>query len=243
MSYFPLDREIVTSTLWAQGSPAAVKVWIYILVQADPRTGALHETGPSVSLRCGLPPEVAQEALDWLCSPDPHSRTAAHEGRRLERIEGGYRVLNYLIRRDKDYSTARVKSWRERKRTATAVKRPATVKREETLPETTDTDTDKYVSGRHAARAREDDGPRSNPLVAPRRIDLERECLALVREIAQLAGEDPVDVIARGAHYKGAATTKLNPCTMSDDRLANTVRDLRSDAAKLRRERGETPGQ
>jgi hypothetical protein len=77
-------------------------------------------------------------------------------------------------------------------------------------------------------------GNPGNPLVAGRRVDLERECLALVDELAKATGEDPIDVIARASGYAGAATTKLNPATMSDDRLANTVRDLRADVASER---------
>jgi hypothetical protein len=45
-------------------------------------------------------------------------------------------------------------------------------------------------------------------------------------------------VIAQASGYKGALTTKLNPATMSDDRLANTVRDLRADLAELRKRNG-----
>ena len=75
-------------------------------------------------------------------------------------------------------------------------------------------------------------GP-ANPLID--RVPLERECLALVREVSALTGEDPVDVIAQASGYKGAATTKINPMTMSDDRLANTVRDLRADVVELRK--------
>lgn len=91
----------------------------------------------------------------------------------------------------------------------------------------------------------ENGGPPANPLLAGRRPALEQECLALVREVAGLTGEDPVEVIAQASGYKGAATTKLNPATMSDDRLANTVRDLRSDAAELRKRKGahDTPAQ
>jgi hypothetical protein len=80
-------------------------------------------------------------------------------------------------------------------------------------------------------------GP-ANPLI--QRVPLERECLALVREVSELTGDDPVDVIAQASGYKGAATTKINPMTMSDDRLANTVRDLRADIADLRKKKGAT---
>ena len=75
-------------------------------------------------------------------------------------------------------------------------------------------------------------GP-ANPLID--RVPLERECLSLVREVSALTGDDPVEVIAQASGYKGAATTKINPMTMSDDRLANTVRDLRADVAELRK--------
>jgi uncharacterized protein YdaU (DUF1376 family) len=77
-------------------------------------------------------------------------------------------------------------------------------------------------------------GP-ANPLI--QRVPLERECLALVREVSELTGDDPVEVIAQASGYKGAATTKINPMTMSDDRLANTVRDLRADVVDLRKKK------
>jgi hypothetical protein len=85
------------------------------------------------------------------------------------------------------------------------------------------------------------DGPppdRSNPLVAGRREELEREALRLASEVARLQDKDPVEVMQTAAHYQGARTSKLNPATMSDDRLANTVLDLR---ATLEAERAKPP--
>lgn len=81
------------------------------------------------------------------------------------------------------------------------------------------------------------DGPPSNPLAAGRRPQLEAECLTLVRMIADATGDDPVDVIAEASHYTGApgARTKLNPASMTDDRLLNTLRDLRHTAAEIQR--------
>jgi len=88
------------------------------------------------------------------------------------------------------------------------------------------------------------DPPRApaNPLVAGRRVALERECLGLVGRLAELTGEDPLDVIARGSHYPGAVRTGVNPAAMSDDRLANTVRDLRADVAVEEANRKGVPG-
>lgn len=79
-------------------------------------------------------------------------------------------------------------------------------------------------------------GPRANPLVGGRRDDLEREALRLCREIAALTNEDGETVMARASHWRGSR--KLNPADMTDDRLLNTVIDLRAEAARLK---GEPP--
>jgi hypothetical protein len=67
-------------------------------------------------------------------------------------------------------------------------------------------------------------GSQGNPLV-PDRVALERECLALVREVAALRGVDPTEVMGEAGEWNGRR--QLNPANMSDDRLLNTVLDLR----------------
>ncbi len=115
LTYFPLDRDILTSSLWAQGTPKAMKVWLYLLLVADPRTGMVEDSDPGIALRCGLTLEETEEVLEWLAAPDRKSRTLAEEGRRIRRIPGtGIEIINYTRKRDKDYSTPRVKRWRER---------------------------------------------------------------------------------------------------------------------------------
>ena len=47
MSYFPLDRELLTSSIWTDASPAALKVWFYLLLSADPRNGIVRDTVPA----------------------------------------------------------------------------------------------------------------------------------------------------------------------------------------------------
>ena len=60
------------------------------------------------------------------------------------------------------------------------------------------------------------------------RVARERECLALVSEAAKLSGEDPAEVMRRGKFYReGAPTGGFNPAAWSNDRLLNTVLDLR----------------
>lgn len=122
MSYFPLDRDLLTSSTWATGTPEQIKVWLYLLLAADPRSGLVEDTAPALALRCGLPLDVAQEALAWLAAPDEHSRTRSNEGRRIAFTDGGILVLNYLSRQNKDHSTPRVQRYRERLRNAETVR-------------------------------------------------------------------------------------------------------------------------
>lgn len=73
--------------------------------------------------------------------------------------------------------------------------------------------------------------PKKNPLIEGRRPELEIECLRLVRRLAEMTGADPLDVIAKASGYTGALRQKVNPASMTDDRLINTVLDLRADVA------------
>lgn len=87
-----------------------------------------------------------------------------------------------------------------------------------------------------------DNGPisqaRANPFVTGRRDDLEREAQALSREIGDMTDQDPGEVFANAAHYEGARRQKVNPANLTDDRLLNTVLDLR---ATLRDEQAKRP--
>lgn len=77
----------------------------------------------------------------------------------------------------------------------------------------------------------------ANPLVDRRAY--EAEFLALVRELAAITDRDPVEVAREATSYDGARTSPLNPASMTDDRLANSVLDLRANlkAAQAKAER------
>lgn len=89
-----------------------------------------------------------------------------------------------------------------------------------------------------AIRSNGSSGGKANPLVTGRRTELERETLNLSSEIGTLTDQDPAEVLAHAAHYDGARRTKVNPATMTDDRLMNTVMDLRA-TLKAEREKGD----
>jgi len=43
----------------------------------------------------------AQESIDALCAPDPHSRSKEYDGRRLIETDGGWLIVNYAKYRQK----------------------------------------------------------------------------------------------------------------------------------------------
>ncbi len=139
MSFFPVDREILTSSIWVEGTPEELKIWFYLMISANPRDGIVRDTAIAIAQRCGLPVETVTAALKKFSQPDRHSRTDKKEGRRIETCRDGFRLVTYRKHRDKDYSTPRVRKYRGKKRTETSFH---TVSDRSTVTETTDTDTD-----------------------------------------------------------------------------------------------------
>ena len=226
---------LVHSTVWREEMHVKV-VWITMLALAD-RNGDVLASMPGLADAARVSLAQCEDALRRLSSPDKHSRTKDHEGRRIEPCDGGWHLLNYIKYRNLRDDENRRQQVREAVRRHRQKQQAAVinVSRGKPIAEAeaeADNGTEERKSPPvHPGRFKDHGEPRSNPLVAGRRVELERECLALVDRMAKATGEDPIDVMARASGYQGAATTKLNPATMSDDRLANTVRDLRADVS------------
>jgi len=88
-----LFSTLTDSTIWCEDNPTRI-VWIAMLAMAD-RKGIIHASIPGLANRARVSIEECESALDRFMLPDPYSRTEDHEGRRIERIEGGWRLLNY----------------------------------------------------------------------------------------------------------------------------------------------------
>lgn len=94
-----LFGSIVTSSIWVEDDKT-LRVWIAMLASCN-ASGLVEGSVPGMANLCRLSVEEMQNALDKLCSPDPYSRTSDHDGRRLEPVPGGWKVLNYLAYREK----------------------------------------------------------------------------------------------------------------------------------------------
>jgi hypothetical protein len=91
--YAKLFSSIITSTIWCE-SPTVCKVWVTMLAVAD-RDGVVEGAIPGIAHLARVSVEDASAAIQKFQSPDPYSRTPDHEGRRIEPVNGGWRLLNF----------------------------------------------------------------------------------------------------------------------------------------------------
>jgi len=94
-----LFSSIVTSSIWCEDDPT-LRVWIAMLALAD-ADGVVEGSVPGFANLARVKVEQMRAAVDKLSAPDPDSRTPDHEGRRIEPIGGGWRILNYGQYREK----------------------------------------------------------------------------------------------------------------------------------------------
>jgi len=97
--YTKLFGSIVTSSIWVESDQTRI-VWFTLLALAN-RDGVIEGSVPGLASLARVSLQDTEDALDKLMSPDPYSRTKTHEGRRIEAVEGGWRLLNYAVYREK----------------------------------------------------------------------------------------------------------------------------------------------
>lgn len=138
--YNKLFTKILDSSIWLESSPTRI-VWLTFLAVMDEKGFASFAAAGNVANRARVTLEEAKAALTVLEAPDPESSDPDNEGRRLERVPGGWMVLNAEKHRDlvtraiKQAQTAeRVRRHRERmKRSSNA---PVTTSEADTEAET-----------------------------------------------------------------------------------------------------------
>jgi hypothetical protein len=93
MQFTKLFNSILDSTIWQE--PVQTKiVWITMLAMADIR-GEVYASVPGLARRAVVSLEECEAALECLQQPDAYSRTQDYEGRRIQTIDGGWRLLNH----------------------------------------------------------------------------------------------------------------------------------------------------
>ena len=119
--YVKLFQTILTSSIWDEDMSTRI-VWITLLALAD-EDGYAKTTDHSLAMLARVDDVTACNALQVLQDEDPNSGNPDNEGRRIEKVQGGYLVLNYKKYRDmktkdeqRDENRLRVAAWRAKKK-------------------------------------------------------------------------------------------------------------------------------
>ncbi len=93
-TFVKLFSSITESTIWCEPDETRL-VWITMLAMANAK-GEVWGSIPGLANRARVTLKGAEIAVDTLLGPDRYSRTSDHEGRRIEPMDGGWKLLNYL---------------------------------------------------------------------------------------------------------------------------------------------------
>ena len=111
--YNKLFTKILDSSIWLEMTPTRI-VWITLLAAMDQDGYAHFSAIENLALRARVTTEEARVAVDCFLNPDPNSEDQEHEGRRVERIPGGFIVLNAAKYRELVTSAVNREKVRER---------------------------------------------------------------------------------------------------------------------------------
>lgn len=92
-------EDLLRSTVWQEAAHVRL-VWITLMCLCDDK-GAVSASVPGLAREAGVSIEQCEEAISRFLAPDRYSRTKEHEGRRVEEIDGGWRLLNHAKYRAK----------------------------------------------------------------------------------------------------------------------------------------------
>jgi hypothetical protein len=99
--YTKLYNTIVMSSIWSEDNQTRI-LWITMLATADPE-GFIFGSPIGLATLSRLSLDEVNASLQKLASPDPNSsdllRAPGNEGRRIELVEGGWRILNFIFYR------------------------------------------------------------------------------------------------------------------------------------------------
>lgn len=84
---------ITSSSIWNEDDKTRI-VWVTMLALCDP-DGVVRASVGGLAHTARVCREDCEKAIHVLESPDPDSRSPEFEGRRIERVNGGFRLLNY----------------------------------------------------------------------------------------------------------------------------------------------------
>jgi hypothetical protein len=139
-----LFTKILDSSVWLEDSDTRI-VWITLLAVMDQDGFCRFASPANIARRARVSPAAAVAALKKFEAPDPLSPEGENEGRRIERVAGGYIVLSavrhqrQLTREEtRKQDAERAKRYRARKRNVTLHRDDVTEKHDAVMHVKTD---------------------------------------------------------------------------------------------------------
>lgn len=145
--YNKLFTKILDSSIWLESDTTRI-VWLTLLAAMDEDGFAQFASVANLAHRARVPLDACLEAVKCLESPDIDSGDKDNDGRRIERVEGGWMVLNaekyrLMVTRvvARERTRERVRKFREKRSNNVTSNAPVTVANVQVTPSDTDTDT------------------------------------------------------------------------------------------------------
>jgi len=120
--YNKLFTKILDSSIWLAPDPHRL-VWITLIAAMDQDSLAPFACAENLAARARVSLKETEEALAAFQAPDPHDPTQEFDGRRIERVPGGWFILNgekyrSIVSRSvqSEQSRERMRKWREKKK-------------------------------------------------------------------------------------------------------------------------------
>ncbi len=139
--YNKLFSKIVTSSIWLEPTPTRI-VWLMFIALMNEDGFVQFASAANVAHTARINDPEADEAIKILEGPDPNSADEENDGRRIEKVPGGWMILNAgkyrdLVTREmvREQTRIRVARKRAKDKGVTLCNAPVT-------PSDTDTDTD-----------------------------------------------------------------------------------------------------
>jgi hypothetical protein len=120
--YNKIFTKILDSSIWLESTTTRL-VWLTFLAAMDEDGFVQFASVANLAHRARVPLDEAHAAVECLLGPDPDSSDPDNEGRRIEKVPGGWMILNSAKYRElvtravsKEQTRARVARFREKKK-------------------------------------------------------------------------------------------------------------------------------
>lgn len=118
--YNKIFTKILDSSIWLEADATRL-VWLTLIAAMDEDGFAQFASVPNLARRAIVSVEATEEAVHILEAPDPNSSDPDNDGRRIERVPGGWMILNAckyreIVTREIGKERTRIRVARHRKK-------------------------------------------------------------------------------------------------------------------------------